>query len=86
MDDQTNLTPVVASQSNSIGPAITGVVILAVVIFGVLYFWSQRDTTESLNQQVDTIRVQGESDSVSDLETDLNSTDVENLDAELDAS
>ena len=85
MDEQNNVNPV-AQSGSSAGPIIGAIVILAVIIFGALYFWGERSENEALNAELDTINVQSESDDTADIEADLNSTDIDNLDAELNAS
>jgi len=85
MEPQDNVNPAVESGSSA-GPIIGAIVILAVIIFGALYFWGQREESQALNQELDTINIQSDSDETADIEADLNSTEIENLDAELNAS
>ena len=85
MEPQDNVSPV-AQSGSSAGPIIGGIVILAVIIFGALYFWGEKQDSEALNEELDTINIQSESDDTADIEADLNSTDIDNLDAELNAS
>ncbi|MDO8565042.1 MAG: hypothetical protein Q7R67_00215 [bacterium] len=85
MDEQSNVNAAVQSGSSA-GPIIGAIVILAVVIFGALYFWGQRSESQALNNELDTINIQSESDTTADIEADLNSTELENLDAEMNAS
>ena len=85
MDEQNNASAAVQSGSSA-GPIIGAIVILAVIIFGALYFWGQREESQALNQELDTINIQSDSDETADIEADLNSTEIENLDAELNAS
>ena len=65
------------------GPIIGAIVILAIIILGGLYFWSQRAGNDAV---IDEINTQSGSDEASAIEADLNATDIENLDAELNAS
>jgi uncharacterized protein HemX len=90
-DDATNKKP--------IGPIIGIAIIVVIIIFGGLYYWggkinnqelrnAQESVTaeEILNQQdasVESLQVQSTSDEIADIETDLDLTDLENLDAEL---
>lgn len=70
------------------GPVIGIVVILVLVILGGLYFWSQRAKREipTSDQTVESIQTQGQTDTTTSIEEDLNQTDIENLDASLDGS
>ena len=67
----------------SSGPIIGVIVIIAIVILGGFYFWSQRAGNDAA---IDEINTQSGSDEASAIEADLNATDIENLDAELNAS
>ena len=85
MDEQSNVNVgTVESSGGSSGLIIGVIVILAIIILGGLYFWSQRvDVTD---QAVESINTQSTSDEAAAIEADLNTTNVENLDAELNAS
>ncbi len=85
MDENSNVNPD-AQTGSSAGPIIGTIVILAVIIFGAFYFWGERSESEAINEQVDTINIQSASDEVVDIEADLNSTNIESLDAEMNAS
>lgn len=85
MEPQDNVNPAVQSGSSA-GPIIGAIVILAVIIFGALYFWGQREDTQALNEEINSIKEQSDSDDAASIEADLNSTDIDNLDAELNAS
>ena len=65
------------------GPIIGTIVILAIVILGGLYFWNQRAGNDTV---IDEINTQNGSDEASAIEAELDATDIENLDAELNAS
>lgn len=85
MDEQSNMNAGVGENGgSSSGPIIGIVVILAIIILGGLYFWSQR--ADVADQAVESINAQDTSDEAAAIEADLNATDVENLDAELNAS
>lgn len=76
---------------SSVGPVIGVIIILAVIVLGGLYFWGQRaDKEDALEDntaaELDEIGSQSSSDNASSIEADLNSTQIENLDAELNAS
>jgi hypothetical protein len=80
------MPPMYGSENKkSLGPLIAVIIILALIIIGGLYFLKERASqkvypavnndsiTESLNQQ-------SSSDDLNSIETDLNATDVNNLD------
>jgi len=79
---------------SSAGPIISVIVILVVIILGGLYFWSQSasdygvtdNSSLMTDQTVEAIKMQGQADDTSSIEADLDATDIENLDAELNAS
>ena len=73
------------SKSGGWAGLIIGVIItLAIIILGGFYFWGQRvDVTDGT---VESINTQGTPDEATAIEADLNTTDIENLDAELNAS
>lgn len=74
--------PVVEKGGSSLAPIIAVIVILAAIIFGVLYF----TRTTSPAPVENTLEAQGGTDSAADIEADLNSTNVENVDFDLDES
>ena len=93
MDTNANFTgptnPNINEQKEgSVGPVIGTIIILAVIVLGGLYFWGQRasdkvmDETQ-LNAIVEDITTQNESDAVTDIEADLNATDIDSIDREM---
>ncbi len=81
------------------GPIIATIIILGVVVLGGLYFWGQRNPTanndiygNTLNttaeSAVDTtsIDTQSTSNNPASINADLNSTNIDNLGAEINAS
>lgn len=75
-----------SNSGGSAGPIIGVVVILAIIVLGGLYFWKERnamapEATE--NASIESIKNQSESDDAASIEADLDATDVENIDAEL---
>ena len=75
--------------ASSAGPIIATIIILAVIVLGALYFWSQRDAADgevNIDATVETIETQDESDETSSIEADLEATDVDSLDGEFNAS
>jgi uncharacterized protein HemX len=83
-----------------VGPIIGIAIIVVILIFGGLYYWgaqiSKQDanveqeslTTEQIENQEDQIieqlQIQNTSDNVADIEADLNATDLENIDQDLE--
>lgn len=70
------------------GPIIGAVVILAIVVLGGLYFWGQRANNDELktDEAVESINLQSEANDTASIEADLDATEIENLDSELNAS
>lgn len=88
MEGQENQT-INVEPASSAGPIIATIIILAVIVLGALYFWSQRDAVENglnIDATIETIDTQSESDETTSIEADLEATDVDSLDAELNAS
>ena len=78
---------------DSAGPIIGIIVILVIIILGGLYFWSQREGNDTTindatitDEALESINTQSELDDTASIEADLDATDIENLDAELNAS
>lgn len=78
----TNVAP---QNDSSAGPIIGAIIILAVIIFGALYFMGERGENQALENQVESIEAQSDSDETSAIEADLEATEVNNLDAELNS-
>ena len=88
------------SQKKSIGPAVGIAIIVVIIIFGGLYYWGAKinsqeakNLQESLtaeqienqeDQTIEQLQVQSQSDEIANIEADLNATDLENLDQELE--
>ncbi len=86
----------------SVGPVIATIIILAVVVLGGLYFWGQRntgsETTDIYGNPISTttpaatlpdtsaIDTQSSSDNPASIQNDLNSTNLDNLGADINAS
>ncbi len=84
MDEQNKVAmPGPQERGSSAGPIIGGIVILAVIIFGTLYFMGQREDSQATYEEVNSINAQSDSDTEASIEADLNATDIDNLDAEL---
>ncbi|MDP2641921.1 MAG: hypothetical protein Q8P21_01355 [bacterium] len=84
-EGQNNVNMGGGESGGSAGPVISVIVILAIIILGGLYFWNQRGATDN-GAALDDINTQSESDDTTSIEADLESTDIENLDAEINAS
>jgi len=76
------------NNSEKIGPLIGSVIIILIIIAGAFYLFSLikekvevQKTEEQKVEQVD----QNNSDEISEIEADLNSTELDNLDSELEA-
>lgn len=82
-----------------VGPIIGIAIIVVIMIFGGLYYWGaqiskqnkvkqENLTAEQIGSQTDNaalqLQAQSQSDEIADIETDLNTTDLENLDQELE--
>ena len=88
MEEQNNVNIGSAPNNSSAGLIIGIIVILVIILLGGLYFWKQSAVDEEMmtNETVESINTQSEADDTSSIEADLNSTNVDNLDAELNAS
>lgn len=86
MDEGNNLNP--GEKNGSAGPIIAVIIILALVILGGLYFWGERkDRGETINNDaLEAINTQSELDDATSIEADLDATNVDNLDSEINAS
>lgn len=81
--EQNNVNVEGGESGGSSGPIIGAIVILAVIILGGLYFWGQRAGDGAM---IDETNTQSGSDETAAIEADLDAIDIENLDAELNAS
>lgn len=87
MDEQNNLNVGIGeSNGSSVGPIIGVIVILVIVLLGGYYFWSERANDSVTDKTLESINMQNASDEAAAIEADLNATDIENLDAGLNAS
>ena len=81
--------PTMVPQSEgSLGPVIGTIIILAVIVLGGLYFWGQRVnnnvmTDTQVQDTVQTIKDQSTSDTPADIQADLQATDIDNIDSQL---
>lgn len=85
------------NEKKSIGPIIGMVIILVIIIFGGLYYWggqikNQKEqenvTSEEILEQKDpaleALEIQNSSNEIKDIEVDLDLTNLEGLDKELE--
>jgi len=83
-----NQMPPMPSDNNkkSAGPLIAVIVILALIIVGGLYFLKERSSQEvypiapASDSVTDALKNQSSSDELDSIETDLNATNLDNLD------
>lgn len=81
MDENNN--PLVSSRpAGATGSVVATIVILAVLIVGAVYFWSQR-TGMSGEEALDSINAQSASDDSASIEADLEATNVDSVDYDL---
>ena len=83
--EQNNLGP--SEKNGSAGPVIAVIIILALALLGGLYFWKERGGSNMASDEaVESIEKQSDSDDAASIEADLDATDVDNLDSEINAS
>ncbi|MEK7179877.1 MAG: hypothetical protein AAB706_00195 [Patescibacteria group bacterium] len=72
---------------SSMGALIGIIIVIAIIILGGMYFWGQRvDQKENIIEKdtaTQSLQNQGTSDDLAAIETDVNSTQLDNLDSEL---
>lgn len=88
-------TPQTPSDKKTIGPLVGVVIIILVLVLGGLYYWGQKINTEDQTVSPETItgaddpllaelNQQSDADTTAAIETDLNATDLSNIDTELE--
>jgi hypothetical protein len=82
MEPEQNINPAPES-GGSAGPLIGAIIILAVILFGALFFWGERSENRALENQIQEINTQSDSDELLDIEADLEATNVDTLDYDL---
>jgi len=91
MNNVPNMNNAPTPSGSSVGPVIGIIIILVVIILAGLYFWGQKDMDTEIEEtnttaSTESITVQSQSDETDSIENDLNNTEIESLDAELNAS
>ena len=84
MENQDNVNVGMGNEGDSKAPIIGVIVIIVIIILGGYYFWNQRIANQDV--VTDPILLQNNSDVSDTIEVDIEATDIENLDAELNAS
>lgn len=68
-------------KDKGVGPIIGSIIIIILIIIGGIYYWNsiidERAATQDTSEQ-------SEAESISEIEAELNTTDLDNLDAELE--
>ena len=72
--------------TSSKGSLIATILVVAIIVVGALYFWSERGGDALEAQQLESINTQSDSDATLDIEADLEATDVDSVDYDLDES
>lgn len=91
--NQTGMPGGAPQEEKSVGALIGSIIIIVIIVIGGIYFWATQEKmmpsdaptqTENMmeDQSTNMLREQGTSDELSDIETDINATNVNNLDAE----
>mgnify|MGYP001581278015 CR=1 FL=1 len=78
-----NNTGMPSPQKGSTGSWMTIIIVLIILCFGAWYFWGWGNSTAS--NSLNTVNSQSSSDAAASIEADLNTTDVNNPDYNLDA-
>jgi uncharacterized protein HemX len=92
---QTPQTPPVQTpegDGGSVGPIVGSVIVIIIIIIGGLYFWGQKLSTDKTADEIRAeedsllanLETVGQSDELEDIENDLDATDLDNLDDDLD--
>lgn len=90
--NQTGTPAGMPQEEKSVGALIGSIIVVAVIVIGGIYFWMTRSgetptatsplgQTVTPDQETAALLNQGTSDEISDIEKDLNATNLNNLDA-----
>ena len=82
MEPQNNQMPMRSESSRS--SWIVGVIVLLVLLAGGLYFWSNRGVDIENDTRLENVEDRNNSDEVLDIEADIEATDTDNVDYDLD--
>jgi hypothetical protein len=78
-------TPEGNVKPSSAGPIVGTIIIIVIIILGGFYFWSKKVAeTPVADEQTQQLQDVSSSDSVADIEADLNATDFTSLDSDID--
>jgi|GEM_PF-2603184 len=87
MDQNNEIPPMLEKkpERDSSSSLVAVLLIAAVILIGAVYFWMNRaaDVLVPEDQMIESIEEQSSSDAFSDIEADLNATDLENIDYDL---
>ena len=88
MEGEQNNVNMGRESGGSAGPIIGVIVILAIIILAGLYFWVERASDKAMmtDEIVESINMQSDSNAAAAIEADLDATEIENLDSEINAS
>lgn len=80
------INPNVPRQASGTGFIVATVILLAVILVGAVFFWRARgdDAFQSNDAALEQVQTQSDSDTAASIEADLNATDVNNVDYDLD--
>lgn len=92
--NQTGMPGGTPQEEKSVGALIGSIIIIVIIVIGGIYFWATQEKMMPLDtptqmenmmgdQSTNMLLEQGTSDELSDIEKDLNATNLNNLDAEL---
>ncbi|TSC67402.1 MAG: hypothetical protein G01um101472_423 [Parcubacteria group bacterium Gr01-1014_72] len=77
-----------SGEKSSAGPVIGSIIVIVILIVGAIYFWGAKLSREEAvpageaDQTTAALRAQGSSDEVGAIESDLDATELEGLDAD----
>ncbi len=68
------------------GFLIATILLAAIIVIGAVYFWKARDNKMESDESLQTVQTQSDSDDTAAIEADLNATDVDGADYDLNES
>ncbi|MDP2705154.1 MAG: hypothetical protein Q8O71_01995 [bacterium] len=75
--------------ASSVGPLVGIIIVVIIIVLGGMYFWGQRVDRSGIDPMLEndamtqSLENQSSSDDLTAIEADIDNTDLENLDAEL---